>query len=183
MSNKYWEKREAEALKHYLKQEEDYKKYLDGIYDRTLDNIKKEIDAFYGRYAKKEGITLAEAKKRVKTADIKEFERKAKKYVKDKNFSKQANEEMRLYNLMMKVNRLEMLKANIGLELISSFDEIDKFMESILDGRTKEELERQASILGNTIQDNAKLAHSIVNASFHNATYSDRIWMLSLIHI
>ncbi len=177
MSNKYWEKREAEALKHYLKQEEDYKKYIDGIYDRSLDNIQKEIDAFYGRYADKEGITLAEAKKRVKTADIKEFERKAKKYVKDKNFSKQANEEMRLYNLMMKVNRLEMLKANIGLELISSFDEIDKFMESILDGRTKEELERQASILGNTIQDNAKLAHSIVNASFHNATYSDRIWM------
>lgn len=177
MSNKYWEKREAEALKHYLKQEEDYKKHLDGIYDRTLDNIQKEINAFYGRYAKKEGITLAEAKKRVKTADIKEFERKAKQYVKDKNFSKQANEEMRLYNLMMKVNRLEMLKANIGLELISSFDEMDKFMEAILDGRTREELERQAGILGKTIQGNHRLADHIVHASFHNATYSDRIWM------
>lgn len=177
MSNKYWEKREAEALEHYLEQEEDYKKHLDGIYDRTLDNIQKEIDAFYGRYAKKEGITLAEAKKRVKTTDIKEFERKAKKYVKDKNFSKQANEEMRLYNLTMKVNRLEMLKANIGLELISSFDEMDKFMESILDGRTREELERQAGILGKTIQGNHRLADHIVHASFHNATYSDRIWM------
>ena len=177
MSNKYWEKREAEALKHYLKQEEDYKKHLDGIYDRSLDNIKKEIDAFYGRYAKKEGITLAEAKKRVKTTDIKEFERKAKQYVKDKNFSKQANEEMRLYNLTMKVNRLEMLKANIGLELISSFDEMDKFMEAILDGRTREELERQAGILGKTIQGNHRLADHIVHASFHNATYSDRIWM------
>ena len=177
MSNKYWEKREAEALKHYLKQEEDYKKHLDGIYDRSLDNIQKEIDAFYGRYAKKEGITLAEAKKRVKTTDIKEFERKAKQYVKDKNFSKQANEEMRLYNLTMKVNRLEMLKANIGLELISSFDEMDKFMEAILDGRTREELERQAGILGKTIQGNHRLADHIVHASFHNATYSDRIWM------
>ena len=177
MSNKYWEKREAEALKHYLKQEEDYKKHLDGIYDRSLDNIQKEIDAFYGRYAKKEGITLAEAKKRVKTTDIKEFERKAKQYVKDKNFSKQANEEMRLYNLTMKVNKLEMLKANIGLELISSFDEMDKFMESILDGRTREELERQAGILGKTIQGNHRLADHIVHASFHNATYSDRIWM------
>lgn len=173
----YWQQREAEALKHYLTEEKEYQKRINDIYDRMIDDIQKEIDSFYARYADKEGITLAEAKKRVKTADIKEFERKAKKYVKDKNFSKQANEEMRLYNLMMKVNRLEMLKANIGLELISSFDEIDKFMESILDGRTKEELERQASILGNTIQDNAKLAHSIVNASFHNATYSDRIWM------
>ena len=84
---------------------------------------------------------------------------------------------MRLYNLTMKVNKLEMLKANIGLELISSFDEMDKFMESILDGRTREELERQAGILGKTIQGNHRLADHIVHASFHNATYSDRIWM------
>ena len=40
-----------------------------------------------------------------------------------------------------------------------------------------EELERQAGILGKSIQDNAKAAHAIVNASFHNATFSDRIWM------
>ena len=52
--------------------------------------------------------------------DIAAYQRKAKRYVADKDFSKQANEEMRLYNLTMKVNRLEMLKANIGLELVAS---------------------------------------------------------------
>lgn len=173
----YWQQREAEALKHYLTEEKEYQKRINDIYDRMLDDIQKEIDSFYARYADKEGITLAEAKKRVKTADIKEFERKAKRYVKEKNFSKRANEEMRLYNLMMKVNRLEMLKANIGLKLISNFDELNQFMEEILQDRTEEELERQAGILGNTIQNNAELAHMIVNASFHNATFSDRIWL------
>lgn len=97
--------------------------------------------------------------------------------MKEKDFSKEANEEMRLYNLTMKVNRLEMLKANIGLELISGHDELQKFMGKILKGRTEDELKRQAGILGETIQNNAKLADSIVNASFHNATFSDRIWM------
>ncbi len=173
----YWQQREAEALKHYLTEEKEYQKRINDIYDRMLDDIQKEIDSFYARYADKEGITLAEAKKRVKTADIKEFERKAKRYVKEKNFSKRANEEMRLYNLIMKVNRLEMLKANIGLKLISNFDELNQFMEEILQDRTEEELERQAGILGNTIQNNAELAHMIVNASFHNATFSDRIWL------
>jgi SPP1 gp7 family putative phage head morphogenesis protein len=49
-------------------------------------------------------------------------------------------------------------------------------MGGILKGRTMEELERQAGILGKTIRNNAKKAHAIVNGSFHNGTFSDRIW-------
>ena len=176
-NRKYWAGREAEALNHYVTDEKEYKRRLDGIYADMLDSAQKEINAFYGKYASKEGITLAEAKKRVSELDIKAYERKAKKYVAEKNFSKQANEEMRLYNLTMKVNRLELLKANIGLELISDHDELEKFMESILQGRTMDELKRQAGILGETITNNGKAAKEIVNASFHNAKFSDRIWM------
>ena len=117
-----------------------------------LDAAQKEIDAFYGRYADKEQITLAEAKRRVSKLDIAAYERKAKRYVADKDFSKQANEEMRLYNLTMKVNRLEMLKANIGLELVAGHNEQEKFMSKILRGRTEEELQRQAGILGKTVR-------------------------------
>lgn len=120
---------------------------------------------------------MAEAKKRVSALDIAAYERKAKRYVKEKDFSAKANEEMRLYNLTMKVNRLEMLKANIGLDLIAGHEELDKFMEGVLQGRTEDELKRQAGILGKTIKNNSQKAHSIVNASFHNATFSDRVWM------
>lgn len=82
-----------------------------------------------------------------------------------------------MYNLTMKVNRLEMLKANIGLELVPGHDELNNFMGGILKGRTEEELRRQAGILGKTIRNNAQLANAIPKASFHNATFSDRIWM------
>ena len=104
------------------------------------------------------------------------YERKAKRYVREKDFSEQANEEMRLYNATMRINRLEMLKANIGLEMIAGHDELEKFMSGILRGRTEAELERQAGILGKTIRTNAQKANAIVNASFHNATFSNRIW-------
>ena len=57
---------------------------------------------------KKEGITMAEAKKRADKLDIDAYARKAKKYVAKKDFSDEANEEMRIYNLTMKVNRLEL---------------------------------------------------------------------------
>lgn len=192
-SNDYWRKREEEALQKYKKSEKEYDKEINRIYSDMLDACNKEINAFYGKYADKEGITLAEAKKRVSKLDIAEYERKAAKYVKDASldrkanggktnkqgyyFSEKANEEMRLYNLTMKVNRLEMLKANIGLEMIKGHAELESFMGNILKGRTEEELARQAGILGKTVRNNAKLAHAIPNASFHNATFSDRIWM------
>lgn len=175
-SSEYWRRREDEALQHYITDEKQYDKELQRIYTNMLDGVQSEINAFYGKYAATEGISLAEAKKRVSTLDIKAYERKAAKYVKEKTFSKTANEEMRLYNATMKINRLEMLKANIGLELIAGHNELEKFMGGILKGRTNAELKRQAGILGKTITNNAQLANSIVNASFHNATFSERIW-------
>lgn len=193
--NKYWRDREDEALKHYITDEKKYSAYLDKIYANMLDEISGEIERFYGKYATAEGISIAEAKKRVSQADIKAYERKAKQYVdaaqadmkkhgKDYKkqpsasyyFSKEANEEMRLYNTMMKINRLEMLKANIGLETVKGHAELETFMEGILQGRTEEELRRQAGILGDTIRDNAKAAHAIVNGSWQNGTFSSRIW-------
>lgn len=176
-SQMYWKNRETEQRKHNIRDEKEYQKHIKEIYQNMIDEIEKEINGFYGKYAKKEGITIAEARKRAAKADIEALGRKAAKYVKEKDFSSQANEEMRLYNMTMKVNRLELLKAQIGLEMVSGFDELQKYYEEILTERTISEFERQAGILGKTIQNNAKAADSIVNASFHNATYSDRIWM------
>lgn len=176
-SQTYWRNRETEQRKHNIRDEREYQRQIEEIYQNMIDEIEKEINGFYGKYARKEGITMAEAKKRAAKLDIEAYGRKAAKYVKEKNFSQQANEEMRLYNMTMKVNRLELLKAQIGLEMVAGFDELQKYYEEILTERTISEFERQAGILGKTIQNNAKAADAIVNASFHNATYSDRIWM------
>ena len=176
-SKTYWAIRETRTRNKNKREEKQYDKEIEKIYQNMIDEINKEINGFYSRYAKKEGITMAEAKKRVAKLDIEEYERKAEKYVKEKNFSEQANTEMRLYNLTMKVNRLEMLKARIGLEMVSGFDELQKYYDEILTKRALDEFERQAGILGKSVTDPKKEAGVIVNASFKNATFSDRIWM------
>lgn len=176
-SQEYWKNRETEAKKHNIQEEAEYNRKIKEIYANMMDEINKEINGFYTKYAAKEGITMAEAKKRVSKLDIAAYERKAKKYVETKDFSDRANEEMRIYNLTMKVNRLELLKANIGLEMVSGFDEMQKYFDKKLTDRTLKEFQRQAGILGKSVLKNEKYAHAIVNASFKNATYSDRIWM------
>lgn len=176
-SEEYWRKREEEQRKQDIKDLKEYRKYLEGIYKRTLADVSSQIRAFYNQYAQKTGMTYAEARKKADKLDIEAFAEKAKQYVKDKDFSQKANEEMRLYNMTMKANRLELLKAQIGLELCSTADEIDKFMKEELRGRTLEEIERQAGILGQSLVNNKEFANALINASFHNATFSDRIWV------
>ena len=154
--------------------------------------IQDDINSFYVKYAGIEGITLAEAKKRVSKVDIEEYAAKAKRYVeqatKDRAanhgktdrtasyFSDKANAEMRLYNATMKINRLELLKAHMGLELIEGHNELEKLFGDALTKRTLDEFKRQAGILGTSVKNNERLARSIVNASFHNADFSERIW-------
>ena len=176
-SQEYWKERETRQRKNDIKNEREYRRHIEEIYQNMIDEIEKEINGFYGKYARKEGITITEAKKRAAKADIEAFGRKAKRYVKDKDFSKQANEEMRLYNMTMKVNRLELLKAQIGLEMVAGFDELEKYYKQVMTDQVIEEFERQAGILGKTVSDRMKAADAIVNSSFHNATFSDRIWM------
>lgn len=178
MSNKtYWRDRELEWKKKRLKDEKQYADEIQEIYANMMDSVEKEIESFFTRYANKEKITMAEAKKRVSSIEIEAYQRKAKKYVKEKNFSDEANEQMRLYNLAMKVNRLELLKANIGLELVAGHDELKSYTGDKLEGAYLEEIKRNASILGDTVIDNAKTAKAVADSSFKNATFSERIWV------
>ena len=62
-SSEYWKKREADALKSYQKDEEAYYEEIQEIYADMMERIQKEIDSFYIKYAAKEDISMAEAKR------------------------------------------------------------------------------------------------------------------------
>ncbi len=105
------------------------------------------------------------------------FSDKSAEYVKNKDFSEAANEALRLYNLTMKVNRLELLKSACALELVNMGNEYQKYMGKVLTDEAEAEAKRQAGILGKTLDttdiENAK---KIVTGSWKNATFSERIW-------
>lgn len=185
----YWREREARQLTANLEEEDRYAERLDFYHTLMEASIQQKIDAFYQRYAKNNNISLAEAQRRVSQTDIRQFEAKARRYVElatyDKAtgsdnskiyFSKQANEQMRLYNLMMKINRLEMLKADIGMAIDENVMNMGETINGALTNRVDAELTRQAGILGETVFHNARDVQTIVNASFHNATWSERLW-------
>lgn len=172
----YWRDRELKHIEQTLKNDQDIIKQIEAKYREAYDNIEEQIEAFYGRYAEMNNISMQEARKRARKLDIERYERKAKRYVETRDFTKRANEEMRLYNVTMQINRLELLKQNIYLELLALTSAEERIMYQALTESVRAEFERQAGILGQSLSHPAATVEAIVNASFLNATWSDRLW-------
>lgn len=178
---KYWISREKEWQEQQIKDDKARMAEIKKRLQDAQDAIQKEIDANWDRFVNGQKVERSEAMKRASELDVKAFARKAKKYVKEKDFSPTANSELKLYNLTMRVNRLELLKANIGLELIATFDELDKYFSNELTQAGLNELRRQAGILEMTIPESgfAKLVQQVIDSSFRVSdfpTFSDNLW-------
>lgn len=78
-SSEYWRKREQENLRKNLKSEAEYAKEIQQTYKFAMDQIQREIDSFYAKYAKDEGITIAQAKKRASKLDMEEYSQEGRK--------------------------------------------------------------------------------------------------------
>ena len=175
-SSEYWKKREKEAKAATLKDEVEYKARIEKIYNQTIESIERQVNDWYARYANDNNMTMAEARAKVRKLDMERYERLAAKYVATRDFSDEANEEMKIYNLTMRINRLELLKAQINLELLAGYDDIQNEMERDLIETAMKEDRRLAGILGDSVIGNQHYARVLVNASFQNATFSERLW-------
>lgn len=177
--NAYWQKRAEDSIKKGIKQDKDYEKALVKLYRSTMQAMQRDIDAWVGAYAMGEKITYQEAQQRISRMDVQAFNSKAARYVADRDFGSRANEELKLYNLTMKVSRAELLRRDLALELIALANEEEAMLRKRLQEDYTEELKRQAGILGMSRQDAESLARradGVINGNYHAATFSDRIW-------
>src|SRR5690625_4697339 len=157
----YWRQRELDHIEQSIRDDARVARRIRANQLRTMDEIERQIEAFYGRYASTEGITTEEARKRVERLDIERYEEKARRYVSERNFSRRANEEMRLYNVTMRINRLELLKANIHLELLAMTSEEHRILLESMTASARAEYERQAGILGQSLNYNERNIQAI----------------------
>lgn len=176
--NDYWERREQEWIAKRTKKDQEYLKQMVARYAQLANDIQTQINSFYSKYATDTGLTMSDAIKKIKANDLQAFEKTAKKLVENKDFSKEANERLKLYNATMKINRLEYLKAQVGLELTKVTNQEQRAMSDYLESSYIDEVKRQSGILSkhNNVQI-AKNARVVASASFQGAVWSDRLWV------
>ena len=151
-SRTYWRRREELFQRWDIKNDKELAKKMKGVLTETSEEIQKEIDAFYSRYATKEGISLSEVNKRVSKMEVERFAKQAKEYVKNRDFSDKANHELKIYNLKMKTSRLELLKAKVDLHLIGATSDMESMLHDGAYEQALMEYERDAGILADSVQ-------------------------------
>lgn len=177
--NSYWSKRLKQELLAKQASEADVDQAMSALYRVHQTNIEKEIQAFYQRYADDEGVSITEAKKRADKVDVQAFADKAKRYVEEKDFSPQANAELKLYNLKMRVSRAELLQYNMDLELLALGEGERQLTEKFLKAGFADEVKSQSGILGEYIKNPKTVERSmeaVLNVPFEGVTWSERIW-------
>lgn len=177
---------EREAMDAWAKRDLNIEKLTEQVYQGAMQHITDEVDAFYLRYANRNGVSIKEARKQADAMDVTDYFQKAYEAVRDKDFSDEAEEWLRVYNLKMSTSRLELEKAKINLELLKMYSEIENITNEQLEQARLDEIarqtdliakyEEQAGILSNSVGNPTDRLKGVVNADFYGANFSERIW-------
>lgn len=151
---------------------------------RTMDACRLDSESWVAKYAMDGQITLVDARKVAYGTDVDALQRKSIFYngnrrVPEAQLTSRELHYMKEYEYSMKISRLELLQENLRINLYSMSDDLTSKTYEHLRKETIEELRRQAGILGETIPSAERLreqAEVIVNSSFHDQTFSERIW-------
>ena len=177
---------EREAMDTWAKRDLNIEKLTEQVFQSAMQHITDEVDAFYLRYANRNGVSIKEARKRADAMDVTDYFQKAYEAVRDKDFSDEAEEWLRVYNLKMSTSRLELEKAKINLELLKMYSEIENITNEQLEQARLDEISRQtdliakyeeqAGILANSVGRPTDRLRGVMNADFYGANFSERIW-------
>ena len=185
-SQEYWIKRAEDVLVAGEKTELQYEKELTAAYKATLQEIRKEINAFYTKYAEEQEISLATARKRLSPSQLKDFQTMHNKYLAEaERYGLDPAYQKHLRNLSGKayISRLQELSSNIRhqVELLAGRNK--NAVETVLqDGfedsfyRTLFNVQKQAKIGVSFTQPGKEQLEAAVKEKWLESNYSDRIW-------
>ena len=171
-------RQELKHIEQSLKDDRKMKREMAKVYRNSAEDIQRHIDADIMRFAAKENVSMAEAKRIISKTDVEKFQSTAKRYVEEKKTNPKVNKELRRFNVTMRTNRLELLQARINLDTVMLAWEEEQLTAKYITEEVIKEHIRQAGILGMTVPSRSQLetlAKSVLLSDVSGATFSDRI--------
>ncbi|WP_288638840.1 minor capsid protein [uncultured Lentilactobacillus sp.] len=177
-------------MKQNLANDAQFNKKIADYYQRAVDQINRTINENAALIVDKDGNHTGY--RPVTAGQMASYQREAKHVVEQANqlrangktpnygnWTDEANRRMRVYNATMRINRLELLKSQIGLHLTEANIHIDADLTGKLSDDYIKECQRQAGIMGDSalskLWTGTKVAKTVM-AQTNSATFSQRIW-------
>ena len=176
-------------MKQNLANDAQFNKKIADYYQRAVDQINRTIDENAALIVDKNGNHTGYQP--VTAGQMASYQREAKHVVEQANqlrtngktqnygnWTDEANRRMRVYNATMRINRLELLKSQIGLHLTEANVHIDADLTGKLSDDYIKECQRQAGIMGDSMSSfwTGTRVAKVVMAQTNSATFSQRLW-------
>lgn len=183
----YWEKRQTELMKRLEKQSEGTIQRLITAYNKSKDNIQKEIQKIFGKYAVDGKLTFKEAKELLNTRETKEFHNNLLEQINSIDDIDVKRKLLAKYNAptyAYRISRYQALQENIDIELKKLVQEecvISKkhYVDIINEGYYRSIFNAQKGIgIGfNFSQLDNRTINLILNENWYKSeNFSQRIW-------
>lgn len=187
-SSAYWKKRFSELENAQNQYGQNTFHQIEPAFDKAQRQIQAQIESWYSRYAKNNGITMAEARKQLSAAELKELQWDVQEYIKygqQNAMNQQWMKELENASARFHISRLEALKLRTQQSLEVAFgNELDS-----LDGMVKHlyqsgyyhtcfEVQKGFNIGWEIGQIDERKLQKIISKPWaaDGKTFSDRVW-------
>lgn len=189
-ASEYWKDRMESAFLAGEKTARELSESLRGAYIEAAREIQKEIEAFYGRYAGMNGLSIAEVKMRLNPKELKSYAEETKRYYDMVDPSKigmdmaeSYRKELRYQSARSYMSRLEALKTDLKRVVMDLGGKERQGLERTLEKIYSDTYARTrcaADVYRGFSTGFARLNHDQLNSAVHQkwlgSNFSDRIW-------
>ncbi|GIQ67449.1 phage head morphogenesis protein [Xylanibacillus composti] len=181
----YWQKRSGQIAARQHRKADGYEYELQREYERAQRTIQRDIEAFYGRYAKNNDISYAEAQRLLSSGELKEFKMSLEEFIDKAKNNADGRWTKQLNNVYYRtrVSRLEALQVQINqqIEILAGSKQVG--VERLLGGayedtyyRTMYEIQRGTGIGASFARIDDKALEKVLGTKLDGRNWSQRIW-------
>lgn len=182
VSGAYWRKRAIELAEKQKQEDDDLCLRFHREYERILHELDKEISIFYARYAANESVSMADARRLLRDAELEDFRMSLDEF-RDKARAGGFDKELEEVYLRSRISRLQALQTQVELRMMELFGSQrdvlrDHLQERYTDTyyRTVYAVSQQADVASTFARIDPQTVEKILAVPWVGSEFSSRIW-------
>lgn len=183
LNGAYWRKRAIELAEKQKREDDDLCLRFHREYERILHELDKEISIFYARYAANESVSMADARKLLRDAELEDFRMSLDEF-RDKALAGGFDKELEEVYLRSRISRLQALQTQVELRMMELFGSQrdvlrDHLQERYTDTyyRTVYAVSQQADVASTFARIDPQTIEKILAVPWVGSEFSSRIWV------
>lgn len=182
LNGAYWRKRAIDLAEKQKQEDDDLCLRFHREYERILHELDKEISIFYARYAANESVSMADARRLLRDAELEDFRMSLDEF-RDKALAGGFDKELEEVYLRSRISRLQALQTQVELRMMELFGSQRDVLRDHLQERytdtyyhTVYAVSQQADVASTFARIDPQTIERILAVPWVGSEFSSRIW-------